>query len=101
MNVEQKRTACARLGLQAWTIGDTLHVDGKLPTVKEMEAEWARHEFEVANKPKSEVELLKDRIAELEASLVKTDTAAGDLKTVLIDKAVIKESDFETVKEVK
>jgi len=47
MNVEQKRTACARLGLQAWTIGDKLFVDGKLPTEKAMADEWARHEAEV------------------------------------------------------
>ncbi len=78
LTVDQKRTACARLGLQAWTIGDELFVDGKLPTEKAMADEWAKHEFEVANPPKSEVEILRERVAELEVE-------EGQLKDLLAD----------------
>jgi hypothetical protein len=51
------------------------------------------------DKMEDEVLMLRDKVAELESSLIKTDAVAEDLKSVLISKDVIQEADLKAVEE--
>jgi hypothetical protein len=46
------------------------------------------------DKMEDEVLMLRDKLADLESSLIKTDAVAEDLKSVLISKDVIQEADL-------
>ncbi len=66
ITIQQKQHALSHLGIASIVRGDKIEIIAdKPPTEKEIEVAWKEVEQIMANPPKGEVEVLKERVAEL------------------------------------
>jgi hypothetical protein len=60
---------------------------------------YTEHQYSIGEWLRKRLPLMQQKMEDMEASLVKTDATAEDLKTTLIEKEIIKESDLKAVEE--